>query len=335
MWLEEATIPLVVACLVVALGGWRLLWATSPAIAFLYFMLPLPPSLNAILADPLQRLATIGSTGLLQLIGLPVLAEGNVIFVGADRLEVARACNGLSMLLSFVTLITATVLTVARDRPVWERVVLLLSTLPIALVANILRIAATAVLYYAFGPNAPMFWPVRLWFPTVDQLAHDTAGWAMMPMALALIFLEMRLLSWLVVEEEAAAKPMLFFPAAGGGDAAGEEIDRFNQPVFMNILYLPTRARPWAAGSWSCWTCWPRCASAAGLAAGTGAGERGAVAGGGGAAGGGVRGEAVAGVGGEAGRRRAGRRGRAGRVGGPAGIGVAVGDGATWLVCGV
>ena len=216
MWVEEASIPLVVACLVAALGGWRLLWATAPAIAFLFFMLPLPPSLNAILADPLQRLATIGSTALLQLIGLPVLAEGNVIIVGADRLEVARACNGLSMLVSFVTLITATVLTVARDRPIWERVALLLSTLPIALVANILRIAATAVLYHAFGPNAPMFWPVRIWFPTVDQLAHDTAGWAMMPIALALIFLEMKLLSWLVVEEETSTKPMVFFPAPAG-----------------------------------------------------------------------------------------------------------------------
>lgn len=216
MWVEQATIPLVVATLVVALGGWRLLWVALPAVSFLIFMLPLPPSLNAILADPLQRLATIGSTALLQLMGLPVLAEGNVIIVGADRLEVARACNGLSMLVSFVTLITATVLTVARDRPLWERAALLLSTLPIALVVNILRISITAVLYDAFGPSAKTFWPLNQWFPTVDQLAHDTAGWAMMPVALALIFLEMRLLSWLVIEEETSTRPMIFFPASAG-----------------------------------------------------------------------------------------------------------------------
>lgn len=216
MWVEQATIPLVVAMLIVALGGWRLLWVALPAVGFLVFMLPLPPSLNAILADPLQRLATIGSTALLQLMGLPVLAEGNVIIVGADRLEVARACNGLSMLVSFVTLITATVLTVARDRPLWERAALLLSTLPIALVVNILRISITAVLYDAFGPSAKTFWPLNQWFPTVDQLAHDTAGWAMMPVALALIFLEMRLLSWLVIEEETSTRPMIFFPASAG-----------------------------------------------------------------------------------------------------------------------
>lgn len=216
MWVEQATIPLVIACLVVALAGWRMLWATLPAIGFLYFMLPLPPRLNAFLADPLQRLATIGSTGLLQVFGLPVLAEGNVIVVGAERLEVARACNGLSMLVSFVTLITATVLTVARDRPTWERLVLLASTLPIALVANILRIAATATLYHTFGSQAELFWPLSLWFPTVDQLTHDTAGWAMMPIGLALIFLEMKLLSWLVVEDEAPDRPMVLIPAPAG-----------------------------------------------------------------------------------------------------------------------
>lgn len=216
MWVEQATIPLVAASLVVALAGWRMLWVALPAIGFLFFLLPLPPSLNAILADPLQQLATIGSTSLLQAFGLPVLAEGNVILVGAERLEVARACNGLSMLASFMTLICAMVLTVGRDRPLWERLVLLLSTLPIALVVNILRIFGTAVLYHAFGPSAPLPWPLAQWYPTVDQLAHDTAGWAMMPVALALIFLEMRVLAWLVVEEETATGPLVFLPGSVG-----------------------------------------------------------------------------------------------------------------------
>ena len=114
-------------------------------------MLPLPPSLNLYLAGPLQSLATIGSTALLQAFGLPVLAEGNIIYVGASKLEVARACNGLSMLVSFVTLVTATTLIMARHRPIWERIVLLLSTVPIALVSNIIRIAATAWAYQLLG----------------------------------------------------------------------------------------------------------------------------------------------------------------------------------------
>jgi exosortase len=199
-WLEAATIPLAVAALVLAFGGWRVLWWALPAVAFLWLMLPLPPSVNTWLAGPLQRLATICSTTLLQVLGLPVVAEGNVIVVGASRLEVARACNGLSMLLAFVTLITATVL-LARSLPQRERIALLVSTVPIALISNVLRITATAWAYHLLGVE------------TGEKLAHDTAGWAMMPIALALCWLELKILSWLIIEEEApAAGPVLFIP---------------------------------------------------------------------------------------------------------------------------
>ncbi len=187
-FVETATIPFVVAGLVLAVGGWHLLRVAYPAVIFLLFMLPLPTSLNQWLAQPLQRLATMGSVSLLQLFGLPVMSEGNVIIIGATPLEVARACNGLSMLLSFVTLIAATVILV--QRPAWERVVLMLSAVPIALVSNILRITATAVCYHRMGQVAG------------DKIAHDLAGWMMMPLALALVWLELRLMSWLFQEVE-------------------------------------------------------------------------------------------------------------------------------------
>jgi len=164
-------------------------------------MLPLPPRINMILAGPLQSLATVGSTALLQALGMPVLSEGNVILVGSQPLEVARACNGLSMLLSFVTLITATTILV-RTRPLWERIVLLCSTVPIALVANILRIAATAWAYHLFGAKFG------------DRIAHDTAGWLMMPIALGLVWVELKLLSWLVVEDDSAGRPMVLLPVS-------------------------------------------------------------------------------------------------------------------------
>jgi exosortase len=186
LFAETATIPLVVGALTLALGGWHLVRLVWPSILFLLFLLPLPPSYNQMLAGPLQDVATRGSLGLLQIIGLPVVAEGNVIWVGSQPLEVARACNGLSMMLSFVTLLTAAVILVAM--PVWERVVLLLSTIPIALVSNILRITATALVYYHVGESAG------------EKLAHDLAGWAMMPIALALVWFELRVMSWLFVE---------------------------------------------------------------------------------------------------------------------------------------
>ena len=188
-WVENTSILPLLGGLALAFGGWPLLRWSLPGLGFLVFMFPLPPSLNLYLAGPLQSLATLGSTALLQACGLPVLAEGNIIFIGASRLEVAQACNGLSMLVSFVTLVTATVLIMARDRPIWERAVLMVSTIPIALITNILRIAVTAWAYQILGETRG------------QKVAHDTAGWAMMPVALALIWLEIKLMNWLIVEE--------------------------------------------------------------------------------------------------------------------------------------
>jgi exosortase len=176
-------------------------------------MMPLPGSLNMFLAGPLQTLATIGSTALLQALGLPVLAEGNVINVGTHELEVAQACNGLSMLEAFAALIVAVTVTVLADRPRWEKVVLVLSIVPIALISNILRITATAWCYHQFGTSAKFLgW-------TVDDIEHAVAGWAMMPIALALVWVEQRLMGWLVIEEDAERRPAVrpLVPMAYGG----------------------------------------------------------------------------------------------------------------------
>jgi exosortase len=193
-WAESISLMPLLVGLALAFGGWPLLRWSLPALGFLLFMFPLPPSLNVYLAGPLQTLATLGSTALLQAFGLPVLSEGNIIYIGSSKLEVAQACNGLSMLMAFVMLVTATTLIMARERPIWERVLLLLSTVPIALISNIIRIAVTAWAYQLLGE-------VR-----GEKLAHDTAGWAMMPIGLALIAIELKLMSWLIVEESVADK---------------------------------------------------------------------------------------------------------------------------------
>jgi exosortase len=186
LWLEWASIVPASALALMALGGRAMLAWAWPGVLFLVFLLPLPAALNTALAGPLQSLATLGSVTLLEASGLPVISEGNVIVVGGERLEVARACNGLSMLLSFATLVGAMVALV--DRPVRERVALLLGIVPVALSCNILRITATA-------------WAAHLAGHAVEE-AHDWAGLAMMPVALGLLWLELRVLAWVVVEVE-------------------------------------------------------------------------------------------------------------------------------------
>ena len=192
-WVEGAMIPLVVGATVLAVGGWRVFRWSLPATVYLFLMIPLPPRLNEVLAAPLQTLATIGSVSILQAIGQPVIAEGNVIWIGSQRLEVAEACRGLSMLLAFVSLITAMVIFVKR--PLWERIVLLASTIPIALISNIIRIAFTAVVY-------------RYYDREVHQI-HDWAGLAMMVLALGFVALELKIMEWLVIEDDVVEVPGL------------------------------------------------------------------------------------------------------------------------------
>lgn len=213
-WLEDATIPPAVACLALAFGGWPLLRWALPAIVMLGFMMPLPNRVNTILAYPLQRLATIGSCELLQGLGLPVLAEGNTIIVGPKELEVARACNGLSMLLSFLTLITAAAILVRR--PLLDRAILLASAIPIALVSNVLRISITAWCFHHFGTD-------ELDLGGGIQLPHDWAGYLMMPIALVMVWLELKVLSWLVVEPGDPGEDEAFALMPGASPSGGPQ----------------------------------------------------------------------------------------------------------------
>jgi exosortase len=190
-WSETATLLPVIACLTLTIGGWPLLRRAWPAIAFLVFLFPLPQAINSILSQPLQRLATVGSSALLKLTGLWVVDEGNIILVGPDPLEVAAACNGLSMLMCLAATVAA--LTFLVPMAAWKRVLLLASIVPIALISNILRITATAWCYHILGATAGA------------HFAHDAAGWLMMPVALVLVGLELSLLSWLIITEEEVA----------------------------------------------------------------------------------------------------------------------------------
>jgi exosortase len=186
VWIDAVSFLPCLAGIWVLLGGkiaWRWGW---PAIAFLAFMVPLPYGFSLLMAGPLQRLATVASTFLLQTVGMPAVAEGNVILLNEVELNVVEACSGLRMLVVFFAFATAVALIVKR--PLWEKLLLVVSAIPIALVVNILRITATGMLYELVSSQA-----AKLVF-------HDFAGWLMMPIALAILALELQFLKRLVLE---------------------------------------------------------------------------------------------------------------------------------------
>jgi exosortase len=180
-----ALIPCV-AALCLLIGGWAAWRWAWPAILFLGFMVPLPDRVASSLSEPLQALATVSSTFVMQVLGLPALAEGNVILLNDHQIGIVEACNGLRMLMVFFALAVGVAL-VAR-RPLLDRLVLVVSAVPIALASNIVRITVTGILYDKVNSE------------TAHVFFHDVAGYLMMPLALVMLGIELKLLSCLFLE---------------------------------------------------------------------------------------------------------------------------------------
>jgi exosortase len=124
-------------------GGTRALRAYGFAVGFLIFMAPLPPEWYRPLAISMQQMTAVLSTRLLELCGMPVYQQGNVIFVPGYSMEVGAACSGLRQMLAFLAVSVAMGELSGRG---WVfRLALAGLALPTAMLANCVRILATAV----------------------------------------------------------------------------------------------------------------------------------------------------------------------------------------------
>jgi exosortase len=188
-WLAGVSLLPCLAGLFVLLGGGPLLRWAWPAVAFLIFMLPLPYTVEVALAHPLRRVATITTNYTLQMLGYLSFAEGNNIRMGPtanDSLDIADACSGLSMLLLFFALSTAIIMLV--NPPWYEKLLIFFSAVPIAVLANVVRLTATGIV-------------LKIWDLSAANQFHDSliAAAIMIAVALGLLWLELRVLRWVLV----------------------------------------------------------------------------------------------------------------------------------------
>ncbi len=172
-------------------GGWHVIRWAGPAIGFLVFMFPLPSVLEQGILWRLQTLASACSTFVLQTLGVAAFRQGNVINISGMPLFVADACSGLRMLTIFCALAVAMVFLI--ERPRWDKFIILVSAVPIALAVNIIRIVVTGLLYMWMGQENEF----------VNKLAHDWAGYFMMPLALGFLWVELQVLERLTIPEDA------------------------------------------------------------------------------------------------------------------------------------
>jgi exosortase len=160
--------------------GWHHLRILGFPLAFLLLMVPIPAIIFNQIAFPLQLIASQFGESTLTLCGIPVLREGNVIILAHATLEVAEACSGIRSLVSLLTL--GIIYGYFTDSRGWVRTIVALATVPIAIVANGMRVAGTGLAAHYFGPEA------------ATGFFHTFSGWLVFVVAFAMLFLVIRVL---------------------------------------------------------------------------------------------------------------------------------------------
>jgi len=172
-------------------AGWKMLRAVAFPLAFLALMIPLPAIIYNQVTFPLQLLASRVSSSGLELVGVPVLREGNVLVLPNYSLEVVEACSGIRSLMSLIALAVAYGYFVEKRN--WVRITLVVLMLPIAVASNSMRVMGAGVLTYWFGPQA------------AEGFFHLFQGWLIFVSAVACMLLVHWLLSHLTPLRKAVA----------------------------------------------------------------------------------------------------------------------------------
>ncbi len=202
--LSVATIDIVsfLMCLagsVLLVFGRRVFLSVWPAILFCIFMFPLPLQLDHLFTEPLQVMGAKEAAWYIQTCGIPAVAHGNVILMGSARTGVADVCSGLRMFMLFFAVSVAAAL-ISRRAP-WEKVLILLSAVPIAMICGILRIVFTAVIIDTRGPES------------AGLMSSGMTGLLQIPVAMLMLFAELKLFDWLFVEVDDRS-PVVCVPRA-------------------------------------------------------------------------------------------------------------------------
>lgn len=197
-YFRPLTVIAALGAVVLFLGGWRLVRYTWLPITFLVFSVPLPDRIYRGLTIPMRIWAASVASALLNLVPeLETTANGvviDVVYEGAriePGLDVAEACSGMRLLMAFLALGVA--MAYLHYRPIWQRLVLLASTIPIAVFCNIIRVTTTGFIYILWDPKY------------ATGIYHDMLGIVMLPLAFALYGVLAWFMSSLFIDETDAS----------------------------------------------------------------------------------------------------------------------------------
>ena len=167
--------------LVYALVGWRAFKVLLAPMAVLLFMIPLPGFLYQNLSAELQLISSQIGVAVIRLFGISVYLEGNVIDLGAYKLQVVEACSGLRYLFPLTSL--AFIAAYLFRGALWKKAIIFVSSAPITVFMNSFRIGVIGVLVEYGGPGQ------------AEGFLHDFEGWVVFMGCMAILILEMWILA--------------------------------------------------------------------------------------------------------------------------------------------
>jgi len=190
--------------IILFLGGWPLVRYVWLPIVFLIFAVPLPDRYYVSLTMPLRIFSAKAAVIFLGLVNdLEATANGvviDVIYKGhkfEPPLNVAEACSGMRLLMAFLALGVA--MAYLHYRPLWQRIILLASTMPIAILCNIIRVTISGFIYVLISPKY------------AEGIYHDMLGLLMLPLAFGIYgFIAWFMSSLFVSETEVVAEDIIF-----------------------------------------------------------------------------------------------------------------------------
>jgi exosortase len=183
-FLTRFSLLLVISGILLVCWGWKAFHELFFPLAVLLLMIPIPAIIFNQITFPLQLLASKVAVATLDLFNIPVLREGNIVYLSNSTLEVAEACSGVRSLVSLIAM--AIFFSYFSFKGFWLRTLLTLSAIPISIVTNAFRVAWTGMLSYWGDPSM------------AEGFFHVFTGWAVFIVAFLILLAESFLIKQLL-----------------------------------------------------------------------------------------------------------------------------------------
>lgn len=179
--LQQYGTLLVLYGILLAAVGWRVFRQLWVPLLLLALAVPLPQFLLKNFSAQMQLLSSAIGVWFIRLFGISVFLEGNVIDLGVYKLQVAEACDGLRYLFPLMTL--GLIMAYFYRAPLWKRLLVLLSSVPITILMNSFRIGVIGLTVQHWGIGM------------AEGFLHEFQGWVVFMASASLMVAEMALLS--------------------------------------------------------------------------------------------------------------------------------------------